>query len=138
MAGFERIDGVLACDGWPLDEMAAAEGTPLHVYSEAAIVDRVARFRAAFREVMPAVHYAVKANSTGAIVRLMRREGLGADVNSPGELEVALRAGYQPADIVCTGVGKTDDELRRAIGLGVRAINVESAGECRRIAGIAR
>jgi len=85
-----------------------------------------------------AVHYALKANSTLAVVRLARALGARADANSGGEIEVALRAGFLPGDIVFTGVGKTAAELTRAISLGVRAINAESPGEVARIAQIAR
>ena len=60
------------------------------------------------------LHYAIKANSTLAVVRLMRELGARADANSGGEIEVALRAGFAPADIVFTGVGKTGAELDRA------------------------
>ena len=69
--------------------------------------------------------------------RLLRELGAGADANSGGEIEVALRAGFAPGDVVFTGVGKTRDDLTRAISLGVAAINAESPGEVDRIAEIA-
>ena len=78
-----------------------------------------------------ALHYALKANSTLAMVRLLRELGSGADANSVGEIEVALRAGFDPPQIVFTGVGKTLEELDRAIGLDVKTINAESPGELR-------
>ena len=81
-----------------------------------------------------AIHYALKANSTLALVRLLRSLGAQADANSGGEIEVALRAGFIPDQIVFTGVGKTGDELDRAVSLGVKAINAESPGELDRIA----
>jgi diaminopimelate decarboxylase len=84
------------------------------------------------------VHYALKANSTLAIVRLLRGLGAYADANSGGEIEVALRAGFIPPQIVFTGVGKTDAELAQAVDLGVKTINAESAGELERIDRIAR
>ena len=80
-----------------------------------------------------AIHYALKANSTLAIARLLRSLGSNADANSGGEIDVALRAGFIPPQIVFTGVGKTSAELSQAIELGVRTINVESAGEIERI-----
>src|SRR5207244_3844849 len=123
----------LVCDGVPLDRIAAAEGTPLYVYSAATIAARYRAIDDAFAGSPHAIHYALKANSTLAILRLLRGLGSRADANSGGEIDVALRAGFIPADIVFTGVGKTDDELAQAIDLGVRTINVESAGEIERI-----
>jgi diaminopimelate decarboxylase len=79
------------------------------------------------------IHYAMKANSSLAIVRLLREAGSAADANSIGEIELAMRAGFQPSDIVFTGVGKTPEELDRAVALGLNAINAESAGELERI-----
>ena len=80
-----------------------------------------------------ALHYALKANSTLAIARLLRGLGSGADANSGGEIDVALRAGFIPEQIVFTGVGKTAAELAQAIDLGVKTINAESDGELERI-----
>jgi diaminopimelate decarboxylase len=112
-------------------------GTPVYVYGAAAIRDAYRRFDAAFGGVPHALHYALKANSSLAVLRLLRALGSGADANSGGEIDVALRAGFIPADIVFTGVGKTRDELARAITLGVKAINAESPGEVARIDAIA-
>ena len=92
----------------------------------------------AFRSYPHAIHYALKANSTLAIARLLRGLGACADANSGGEIDVALRAGFIPPQIVFTGVGKTDAELAQAIDLGVKTINAESAGELERIDRIAR
>ena len=85
-----------------------------------------------------AIHYALKANSTLAIARLLRSLGSSADANSGGEIDVALRAGFIPPQIVFTGVGKTSAELAQAIELGVRTINAESAGELDRIDALSR
>jgi diaminopimelate decarboxylase len=84
------------------------------------------------------IHYALKANSTLAVVRHLRGAGASADVNTGGELEVALAAGFEPSEIVFTGVGKTRDEIARAVSLGVAALNAESFGEIDRIADAAR
>ncbi|MEO6239010.1 MAG: diaminopimelate decarboxylase, partial [Vicinamibacterales bacterium] len=84
------------------------------------------------------IHYALKANSTLAITRLLRALGSSADANSGGEIDVALRAGFIPSQIVFTGVGKTTADLAQAIELGVRTINVESAGEIGRIDALSR
>ena len=138
MTGFHRQDGALACDRVPLSDLAAAEGTPLYVYSAATIVSRYRAIDEAFASYPHAMHYALKANSTLAIARLLRSLGSGADANSGGEIEVALRAGFIPPQIVFTGVGKTAQELAYAVELGVKTINAESPGELERIDGLAR
>jgi diaminopimelate decarboxylase len=107
------------------------------VYSAHAIRDAYREIDTAFAGYPHAIHYALKANSTLALVRLLRSLGSRADVNSGGELAVALRAGFDPKDIVFTGVGKTREELEEAIVKGVGTINAESAGELDRIAAIA-
>ena len=135
---FERTGRTLACDGVALDAVAAEHGTPLYVYSAAQIAARYRAIDAAFAGYPHAIHYALKANSTLAIARLLRGLGSNADANSGGEIDVALRAGFIPSQIVFTGVGKTEAELAQAIELGVKAINVESAGEIDRVAAIAR
>lgn len=123
----------LLCDGVRLADIAASEGTPAYVYSAAAIERAYRDLDGAFGDYPHRLHYALKANSTLGIVRQLQRLGSGADVNSVGELEVALRAGFGPADIVFTGVGKREDEIQRAVALGVHAINAESPGEIARI-----
>lgn len=128
----------LLCDGIWLAEIARSAGTPCYVYSAAAMASAYSELDEAFGSYPHRLHYALKANSTLAIVRLLQRLGSGADANSVGEIEVALRGGFSPRDIVFTGVGKRDDEIDRAVTLGVDAINVESPGEVRRIAAVAR
>ncbi len=136
--GFFYDGPALTCDGLPLADIAAAAGTPLYVYSAAVAAGAYRRLDAAFAAHPHRLHYALKANSTLAIVRLLRELGSGADANSVGEMEVALRAGFTPDDLVFTGVGKRPDEIERAVALGVHAINAESAGEVERIAAVAR
>ncbi len=138
MTGFARRQTALTCDGLDLDAMARATGTPVYVYSAAVIRRQVAAFQQAFAGRPHRIHYALKANSNLSVVRLIRRLGCGADANSSGEIEVALRAGWSPAEIVFTGVGKTSAEIDRAVALGLRAINAESAGELARIDRAAR
>ena len=139
MSAFVRDGGGgWRCGGAPLAAIAAEVGTPVYVYSAPAIRERVRRFRDAFGAWPHAVHYALKANSNLAVVEVVRSAGGLADANSGGEIEVALRAGFAPGDIVFTGVGKTPAEIDRAVGLGVKAINAESAGELERIAAAAR
>jgi diaminopimelate decarboxylase len=131
--GFQRQGGALVCDGVPVSDIAAAESTPLYIYSAALIAERYRAIADAFASYPHSLHYALKANSTLAIARLLRSLGAGADANSGGEIDVALRAGFIPAQIVFTGVGKTQAELVQAIDLGVMTINAESAGEIERI-----
>ena len=139
--GFYREDvgkaHALVCDGVPLTAIAAAEGTPLYVYSAAAVRRRYRDIDEAFGDYPHTLHYALKANSTLAIARLLRELGSAVDANSVWEIEVAQRAGFDPSQIVFTGVGKSPDELERAVALGVKAINVESAGELARLEAIA-
>jgi diaminopimelate decarboxylase len=122
----------------PLDAIASSVGTPAYVYSAPAIRAAYQELDRALDTVPHALHYALKANSTLAIARLLRELGSGADANSVGEIEVALRAGFEPSQIVFTGVGKTPAELERAVAVGVKTINAESPGELDRIAAIAR
>jgi diaminopimelate decarboxylase len=128
---------VLVCDGVPLASIAAAEGTPLYVYSARTLRARYLEIDDAFGGYPHALHYALKANSTLAIARLLRELGSAVDANSVWEIDVARRAGFEPPQIVFTGVGKTPEELERAVALGLKAINVESAGELARLEAIA-
>jgi diaminopimelate decarboxylase len=128
----------MSCDGVPLADIAANAGTPTYVYSAASIRSAWKRFDAAFASVPHALHYALKANSTLGVLRVLRGLGSGADANAGGEIEVALRAGFIPEDLVFTGVGKTPEELQRAVSLGLKAINAESPGEVERIDALAR
>jgi diaminopimelate decarboxylase len=138
VSGFFRHEGTLVCDGVPLSRIARTEGTPLYVYSAATIVERYRAVDEAFASYPHSLHYALKANSILAIARLLRGLGSGVDANSGGEIDVALRAGFIPPQIVFTGVGKTQAELAQAIDLGVKTINAESDGELERIDGLAR
>lgn len=123
--------------GVPLVDLAARFGTPLYAYSADMITARYREVDEAFSGYPHTLHYALKANSTLGIARLLRSLGAAADANSGGEIEVALRAGFTPGEIVFTGVGKSDAELARAIELGLRSINAESEGEIERIDAIA-
>jgi len=121
----------------PLADIAAAEGTPLYVYSAATVRGRYQAIDRAFGDYPHALHYALKANSTLAIAKLLQRLGSAADANSIWEIELARKAGFAPREIVFTGVGKSEAELECAVPLGLKAINVESAGELARVEAIA-
>ena len=129
--GYEAIDGELAIGGHIASELVEeAGGTPLFVYSADLIRRRVADLRAAMPEKLR-IHYAIKANSYGPILGLMRNLVDGFDIASAGELALALEAGQDPAVISFAGPGKRDGELEQAIMHGA-TLNLESEGEARR------
>jgi diaminopimelate decarboxylase len=136
-SGFFSLDTELVCDDVPVAAIARAEGTPLYIYSAAAIRNSYRALDEAFEGYPHRLHYALKANSALALVQLLRGLGSAVDANSIWEIEVARRAGFSPRDIVFTGVGKSSYELESAVALDLRAINVESAGELERIESIA-
>jgi diaminopimelate decarboxylase len=124
---------MLVCDGVPLAEIARAHGTPLYVYSAESIRQSYRELDEAFASHPHRIHYAMKANSSLAVMNLLREAGSAVDANSIGEVDLAMHAGFAPSDIVFSGVGKTADEIDRAVQLGLKAINAESAGELERI-----
>jgi diaminopimelate decarboxylase len=134
---FQPSERGLVCDGVSIQSIVEQTGTPVYVYSARAIREAYGAIDAAFAGFPHAIHYALKANSTLALLRLLRSLGSRADANSGGEIEVARRAGFEAAEIVFTGVGKTRQELETAIALGIGTINAESAGELDRIGEIA-
>jgi diaminopimelate decarboxylase len=135
---FQPSDNGLLCDGVNVESIVEQVGTPAYIYSARAIREAYREIDDAFAEYPHAIHYALKANSTLAIARLLQSLGARVDANSGGEIRVALRAGFAPGDIVFTGVGKTRDELDFAVAIGCAAINAESAGELNRISEVAR
>jgi len=130
---FPRIGGVLHCGEVPLGDLAQRFGTPLYVYDIQRIESRVRRFHEAFASVDHLLAYSVKANGNLGILRRLGSLGCGADITSAGELLRARRAGIPPAMIVFAGVGKTAEEMRQALQVGIHAFNVESAPELERL-----
>jgi diaminopimelate decarboxylase len=130
---FERSERVLDCDGVSLEETARRFGTPLFVYSRAAIEGAWHRYARALSGVPHRVCYAVKANGNGAILRLFAGLGAGADIVSGGELKAAVRAGFPPEHIVFAGVGKTDEEIALGLDHGIGDWNAESEEEILRL-----
>ena len=112
-----------------LPALAAREGTPLYVYAAPALRERVRTLRNALAGLDAGIRYAVKANGNGAVLRLLAEEGAGADIVSGGELQRALRAGIAAADIVFSGVGKSDAEIALALEVGIGRFNIESRAE---------
>lgn len=138
MDHFTYRDGVLHAEDVPLAEIADAVGTPVYIYSRATLTRHARVFREAL-SILPSVHvaYAMKANPNLAVLKLLAREGYGADIVSGGELERALAAGIPAADVVFSGVGKDARELARAVEVGIGQFNLESEEEGIELAGIA-
>jgi diaminopimelate decarboxylase len=130
--------GSLHAEDVPLEAIAARFGTPCFVYSRTALAGAMAGFTRAIAGRDALVCYAMKANSTLAILDLFARAGAGFDIVSGGELARALAAGGDSRKIVFSGVGKTAAEMRAALAADILAFNVESAGELRRLEDVAR
>ncbi len=137
MDHFAVRDGVLHAEGVDLRAVAEAFGTPCYVYSRATLERHWRAFDEAFAGRDHRVCFAVKACSNIAILNLLARLGSGFDIVSGGELERVLAAGGDPAKVVFSGVGKTREEIRRALEAGIGCFNVESAPELERIEAVA-
>ncbi len=130
MNHFELRAGVLHAEDIPLPRIAAEVGTPVYVYSRATLVRHARVFRSALSGLdNPHIAFAVKANPNLAVLKVLQREGYGADVVSGGELARALAADMAPADIVFSGVGKTHDEMIYGLETGIGQFNLESEEE---------
>src|SRR5688572_9721030 len=137
-AGFQLRGGVLHCEDVPLPEIAQEVGTPVYVYSTAAMCENVRLLREALSGLGdPLIAYAVKANPNAAVLATLASEGLGADIVSGGELLRARAAGVAPEKIVFAGVGKTRHEMRLALEAGICQFNLESAEEARTLSEVA-
>lgn len=138
MDHFELRDGVLHVEDVPLPAIAEAVGTPVYVYSRATLIRHARVFREGLSGLDdPHIAFAVKSNPNLAVLKVLAKEGFGADVVSGGELTRALAAGMRPADIVFSGVGKTHAELIQGIEAGIGQFNIESEEEGRELAAIA-
>ena len=136
-AGFPFVDGELCAEGLPLGAIAQRFGTPCFVYSRAALEGAWRAFDSAFAGVPHLVCYAMKANSSLAILDLFARLGSGFDIVSGGELARVVAAGGDPAKVVFSGVGKTDAEMETALAAGILCFNVESASELAHLSAVA-
>jgi diaminopimelate decarboxylase len=134
---FQYQQGKLCCDGVDLESVVAIHGTPSYVYSLAAILARYRAYETALSGLDHQVHFAVKANSTLAILHALAQEGAGFDIVSGGELHRVLTAGGDPAKVVFSGVGKTPDEIRFGLEKGIHSFNCESEDEIELISEIA-
>ena len=112
-----------------LAALAATHGTPLFVYSKAAMLSALAAYQRGFAGRDAQICYAMKANSTLAVLQVFAQAGCGFDIVSGGELERVLAAGAVPSKVIFSGVGKTRTEMRRALEVGIGCFNVESEAE---------
>lgn len=126
------------CEDIELEKLALAVGTPAYVYSATHVRQQYRGLAGALSRASHRIHYSVKANSSLAVLALFRELGAGVDIVSGGELDRALRAGYSGRDVVFSGVGKTEQELRQALIADVLLFNVESEGELHQLDRIAQ
>jgi diaminopimelate decarboxylase len=138
MDHFQYRDSELCCEQVSLRALAAVAGTPVYVYSKAALLDGLAGYHRAFKDVPHVVCYSVKANSNLGVLSVLAKAGAGADIVSGGELYRALRAGVSPRKIIFSGVGKSRDEMREALKADILMFNVESRSELRVLDEVAR
>ncbi|MFP5337473.1 MAG: diaminopimelate decarboxylase [Gammaproteobacteria bacterium] len=137
MEAFSYRDGQLFAEGVALPALAQRFGTPTYVYSRAHIEAQYRAYADALDGMPHLVCFAVKANSNLGVLNVLARLGAGFDIVSRGELERVLAAGGQPGRIVFSGVGKTRDDMRRALEIGVHCFNVESTDELERLQQVA-
>ena len=121
-----------------LAELASRHGTPLYVYSKASMLQALAAYQRGFAGRTVQICYAMKANSTLAVLQLFARAGCGFDIVSGGELRRVLAAGGQASKVIFSGVGKTPAEMREALAAGIGCFNVESEAEIDVLDAVAR
>ena len=124
-----RREGALWLEGCRLSDLAQAHGTPLFVYSKASMLSALAAYQRGFAGRKSTIHYAMKANSSLAVLQVFVQAGCGFDIVSGGELARALAAGADAKKIIFSGVGKTRAEMRQALQAGIGCFNVESEAE---------
>ena len=127
------VDGELAIEDVALADIADAVGTPVYIYSSAMFASQYQLLVEALEGLPNRLHYAVKANSTLAVLKQFADLGAGFDIVSGGELGRVLAAGGDPSHVVFSGVGKSTEEIDFALKTKIECFNVESAGELSRI-----
>lgn len=137
MHHFTYKKGVLHAEDVPVPIIASKVGTPFYCYSTATLTRHYQVFRDAVGGSDVSVHFAMKANSSLAVLRTLAKLGSGFDVVSGGELQLALKAGATPDKIVFSGVGKSPEELKLAVDLGIGQVNVESESELHALSAVA-
>ena len=139
MDHFELQEGGLHAEGVPLELIADEVGTPVYVYSAATLRRHARVLKEALEGLAdPLVAYAVKANPNPAVLSVLAREGLGADIVSIGEYRAAKAAGIEPESILFSGVGKTADEMAEALSGGLLQFNLESVEEAHSLSIVAQ
>lgn len=139
MDHFDLKNGSIHCEDVPLELIADEIGTPVYVYSAATLRRHACVLKAALAELdNPLIAYAVKANPNPAVLSILAREGLGADIVSIGEYRAARAAGIAPETILFSGVGKTAGEMSEAISGGIKQFNLESVEEAHMLSIVAR
>ncbi len=133
MNSYQYVNNVLHFDGVALPALAQAYGTPLYVYSESALSDAFKAYEQAFAANQPLICYAVKANGNLSVLKHFAALGSGFDIVSGGELQRVLAAGGEAGKVIFSGVGKSRDEIKLALEVGVKCFNVESLPELDRI-----
>jgi diaminopimelate decarboxylase len=137
MQHFTTRNGELHAEDTALSTIAERFGTPTYVYSRAAFTQHYLSYSKALGSHPGMICYAIKANSNLGVLNLLAKLGAGFDIVSIGELERVLRAGGDPKRIVFSGVGKTPEEMARALDVGIFCFNVESEAELEILAQVA-
>ncbi|MCL2178877.1 MAG: diaminopimelate decarboxylase [Proteobacteria bacterium] len=138
MDHFLQREGVLFAEEVSLEEVASCYGTPCYVYSRATLERHFRAFQEALQGQKHLVCYAVKANGNLAVLDILCRMGAGFDVVSIGELERVLAVGAEAGKVIFTGTGKREDEMRRALEVGIRCFSVESESELYKLNAVAK
>ncbi len=133
MKHFELKNGELHAEAVTLSNIAKAHGTPCYVYSKKALTTAFNDFQAGLAGTDHLVCFAVKANPNIAVLNILSKLGAGFDIVSGGELARVIAAGGDPNKVVFSGVGKSADEMRAALNVGIFCFNVESASELARL-----
>lgn len=126
---YDYKNNELYCEDVPLTAIAAKAGTPCYVYSHAILQKRYNLFAEAFKGTDHLICFSLKSNASQAILKTFANMGAGLDIVSGGELYRGLKAGFEPCNIVYSGVGKRSDEIDYALEVGIKMFNVESMDE---------
>ncbi|NLG12330.1 MAG: diaminopimelate decarboxylase [Elusimicrobia bacterium] len=127
---FKYKRGRFYAEETPVESIAEKYGTPCYVYSRHSLLSQINKFKAAFKNVdAPLICFSVKANSNLTLLKMMKEQGLGADVVSGGELRKALLAQFPPEKIVFAGVGKKEDEIELGVKKKIYCFNIENEEE---------
>lgn len=126
---FQYKNKALFAEEVAVEDIAREVGTPFYCYSTATLVRHYRIFDEALKSLKHRIFFASKANSNPSVLKILVKEGAGIDVVSAGEIRLAFAAGAKPSDIVFSGVGKTEEEMRYALEQGIFQFNVESLPE---------